>query len=144
MDLDSLQKLALYKQKYYCEMCKKQCKDGNGFKCHCNTEHHKQMMRLLSENPDHFIEQYSAEFEDSFLQLIRRKFLNMRVDACKVYSQYIHDRRNVHLNSTKWSTLTTFLEYLGEHNKCQVAKTEKGWELLCTDDKYLLQQVRSI
>lgn len=125
----------MYKQKFFCEMCKKQCKDANGFKCHCNTEYHKQMMKLLSENPQHFIEKYSSEFESSFIQLLKRKYLNTPVDACKVYGQFAHDRNNVHLNSTKWTTLTSFLQYLANENKCELIKTDNGWNLLYSEDE---------
>ena len=116
-------------------MCKKQCKDGNGFKCHCNTEHHKQLMKLLAENPQYYINKYSEEFEASFLSLLRSKYLNTSVDASKVYSQFAYDKYNVKLNSTKWTTLTSFLQYLADTGKCQLNKIEKGWTLLCVDNE---------
>lgn len=131
MDLDGLQRSIQYKYKYYCEMCKKQCKDANGFKCHCNTEHHKQMMKLLAENQSYYINKFSEEFESGFLSLLRSKYLNVPVAANKVYSQFGHDRYNVRLNSTRWPTLTSFLEHLAAAGKCQLNKTEKGWMLLC-------------
>lgn len=28
----------LQKLRWYCQMCQKQCRDENGFKCHINTE----------------------------------------------------------------------------------------------------------
>eukprot|EP00826_Nyctotherus_ovalis_P016767 TRINITY_DN14880_c0_g1_i3.p1 TRINITY_DN14880_c0_g1~~TRINITY_DN14880_c0_g1_i3.p1 ORF type:complete len:244 (-),score=82.13 TRINITY_DN14880_c0_g1_i3:43-774(-) len=135
MDLDGLQRSIQYKYKYYCEMCKKQCKDANGFKCHCNTEHHKQMMKLLAENQSYYINKFSEEFESGFLSLLRSKYLNVPVAANKVYSQFGHDRYNVRLNSTRWATLTSFLEYLAATGKCQLNKTEKGWMLLCGTGK---------
>lgn len=140
MDLNHLQQQIQYKQKYYCEMCRKQCKDQNGFKCHCNTEHHKQMMKLLSENPQYFIEQFSEKFETSFLSLLKGKYLNTPVDAGKVYSQFAHDKYNVKLNSTKWTTLTSFIEHLAETNKCQITRHDKGFVLLCADHEKLLSK----
>lgn len=37
-----------------------------------------------------------------------------RVLAKNVYNEYINDRHHVHMNSTKWLTLTEFVKYLGK------------------------------
>ncbi len=34
--------------------------------------------------------------------------------AKNVYNEYITDRHHVHMNSTKWLTLTEFVKYLGK------------------------------
>jgi len=142
MDLDGLQRSIQYKYKYYCEMCKKQCKDANGFKCHCNTEHHKQMMKLLAENQDYYVSKFSEEFESGFLSLLKSKYLNIPVSASKVYSQFGHDKYNVRLNSTRWATLTSFLEHLAATGKCKLNKTDKGWMLLCGEKEKDFTKVR--
>ena len=36
-------------------------------------------------------------------------------------------RDHVHMNSTKYHTLTEFVKYLGRTGKCRVDETEKGW-----------------
>ena len=36
-------------------------------------------------------------------------------------------RNHVHMNSTKWLTLTEFVKYLGRTGQCKVEETEKGW-----------------
>ena len=36
-------------------------------------------------------------------------------------------RDHVHMNSTKFHTLTEFVKYLGRTGKCRVDETEKGW-----------------
>ena len=33
----------------------------------------------------------------------------------------------MHMNSTKWYTLTEFVKYLGRTGQCKVEETEKGW-----------------
>ena len=33
------------------------------------------------------------------------------------------------MNSTIWSTLSIFVQYLGRTNKCRIDKTAKGWYL---------------
>uniref|UniRef100_A0A453DZZ0 KIN17 C2H2-type zinc finger domain-containing protein n=3 Tax=Aegilops tauschii TaxID=37682 RepID=A0A453DZZ0_AEGTS len=34
----------LQKLRWYCQMCEKQCRDENGFKCHCSSESHQRQM----------------------------------------------------------------------------------------------------
>ena len=40
----------LQKLKFYCQMCEKQCRDANGFKCHLTSENHLRQMKIFSEN----------------------------------------------------------------------------------------------
>jgi len=42
----------LQKLRWYCQMCQKQCRDENGFKCHLTSESHKRQMMVFGENPD--------------------------------------------------------------------------------------------
>lgn len=49
-----------------------------------------------------------------------------RVKANTVYQDHVADREHVHMNSTKWSTLTDFVIYLGKKNAALVDNTEKG------------------
>ncbi|KNA25591.1 hypothetical protein SOVF_005360 [Spinacia oleracea] len=116
----------LQKLMHYCEMCQKQCRDANGFKCHCMSDGHLRQMQIFGENPKKFIELFSQEFEDAFLELMRRSHRFSRVAATVVYNEYISDRTHVHMNSTKWLTLTEFVMHLGRTGKCRVDHTEKG------------------
>lgn len=50
-----------------------------------------------------------------------------RVAAKVVYNEFIADRHHIHMNSTRWLTLTEFVKYLGREGKCKVEETEKGW-----------------
>src|SRR5690349_8639167 len=93
-------------------MCEKQCRDENGFKCHCASEAHMRQMALFREDPDKFMDSYSREFEEAFLEVLRRKG-GCRVKANNVYQELITDRKHVHMNSTKWETLSSFVQYLG-------------------------------
>lgn len=53
----------LSKLQFYCQVCQKQCRDANGFKCHQTSEIHMRNMALFMDNPTQFIDQYSGEFE---------------------------------------------------------------------------------
>ncbi|GAB4819464.1 hypothetical protein N2152v2_006510 [Parachlorella kessleri] len=117
----------LQKLRWYCQMCQKQCRDENGFKCHLTSESHKRQMEIFGQNPMRVVEGYSEEFESSFMEHLRRAHPFSRVSANVVYNEYINDKYHVHMNSTKWLTLTEFVKYLGREGKCKVEETPKGW-----------------
>jgi DNA/RNA-binding protein KIN17 len=106
----------LSKLKYYCQMCEKQCRDANGFKCHQSSESHKQKMKLFLEDPEKFTEEFSEQFEDQFLAELESHSRDGTEDpwlgANEVYAGVVRERDHVHLNATKWETFTDFVEYL--------------------------------
>lgn len=117
----------LQKLRWYCQMCQKQCRDENGFKCHTMSESHQRQLLLFAENPNKYIDQFSQDFLDDFTQLLKRRFGTKRVHANQVYQEYIADRNHLHMNSTQWETLTDFVKWLGREGHCNVDETEKGW-----------------
>ncbi|GAB2230155.1 hypothetical protein Droror1_Dr00014412 [Drosera rotundifolia] len=123
----------LQKLRWYCQMCQKQCRDENGFKCHCMSESHQRQMEVFGQNPNRIVDGYSEEFESAFLEHMKRSHRFSRVAATVVYNEYIADRHHVHMNSTEWATLTDFVKYLGRTGKCKVEETEKGWFMTYID-----------
>ncbi|XP_032361757.1 DNA/RNA-binding protein KIN17 [Etheostoma spectabile] len=117
----------LQKLRWYCQMCQKQCRDENGFKCHCMSESHQRQLLLASEDPNKFMDHFSDEFKNEFLELLRRRFGTKRVHNNIVYNEYISFREHVHMNSTQWETLTDFTKWLGREGLCKVDETPKGW-----------------
>ena len=127
-DLDKRQKMrGLQKLVFYCQMCEKQCRDENGFKCHCASEGHQRQMGLFAQNPERFMDTFSRDFEAAFLDLLSRRFGARRVMGNLVYNEYIQDKEHVHMNSTMWPTLTDFIKYLGRTGKAEIEETERGW-----------------
>ncbi|CAN4096003.1 unnamed protein product [Withania somnifera] len=112
----------LQKLRWYCQMCQKQCRDENGFKCHCMSESHQRQMEIFGQNPNRIVSGYSEEFEILFLEHMKRS-----------HALYIADRHHVHMNSTQWPTLTEFVKYLGRTGKCKVEETPKGWFITYID-----------
>jgi len=117
----------LQKLKWYCQLCQKQCRDENGFKCHCSSESHKRQMMLFGQDPDRIVDDYSEAFEENFLNHMKMSHPHSRVLAKMVWNEFIADKHHIHMNSTKWTTLTEFVKYLGREGKCKVEETEKGW-----------------
>ena len=51
----------LQKLKFYCQMCEKQCRDANGFKCHLTSESHLRQMKLFSDNAGGILDKFSNQ-----------------------------------------------------------------------------------
>ena len=117
----------LQKLRWYCQMCEKQCRDENGFKCHCMSESHQRQMQMFSENSGAYMDGFSKEFEEGMMEIISRKARSQRQNANQLYRDYIADKQHFHMNATIWETLTDFIMYLGRSGKCEVDETEKGW-----------------
>ncbi|XP_043944297.1 DNA/RNA-binding protein KIN17 [Protopterus annectens] len=123
----------LQKLRWYCQMCQKQCRDENGFKCHCLSESHQRQLLLASEDPQQFMDYFSIEFRNDFLELLRRRFGTKRVHNNIIYNEYISNREHVHMNATQWETLTDFTKWLGREGYCKVDETPKGWYMQYID-----------
>ena len=117
----------LQRLRWYCQMCEKQCRDANGFKCHCTSEGHLRQMAVAASNPSKVIDTFSEAFEKDFIALVSRRFGERRVHANLVYNEMIQDKVHTHMNATMWTTLTDFVKYLGRTGKCVVDETERGW-----------------
>ncbi|XP_074100901.1 kin17 DNA and RNA binding protein [Cotesia typhae] len=123
----------LQKLRWYCQMCQKQCRDENGFKCHTMSESHHRQLLLFSDNASKYMDQFSREFSDGFLNLLKRQFGTRRVLSNRVYQDYITDRQHMHMNATQWLSLTAYVKWLGRTGKCVVDETEKGWYITYID-----------
>eukprot|EP00198_Chlamydomonas_reinhardtii_P008872 XP_001698209.1 splicing factor-like protein [Chlamydomonas reinhardtii] len=134
----------LQKLRWYCQLCQKQCRDENGFKCHQTSEGHRRQMELFGMSAGRVVAGYSEEFESMFMEHLRRAHPFSRVLAKNVYNEYITDRHHVHMNATRWLTLTEFVKYLGKSGQCKVEETEKGWyiTLIHKDPKMQLEEER--
>ena len=110
----------LQKLRWYCQMCQKQCRDENGFKCHCESESHRRQMKLFAENTGTYIDAFSQEFEETFMDILSRRFRTTRVWCNVVYQEVIQEKSHIHMNSTQWETLSQFAKYLGKKGACHV------------------------
>eukprot|EP00559_Dactyliosolen_fragilissimus_P007463 CAMPEP_0184870586 /NCGR_PEP_ID=MMETSP0580-20130426/38033_1 /TAXON_ID=1118495 /ORGANISM="Dactyliosolen fragilissimus" /LENGTH=86 /DNA_ID=CAMNT_0027372741 /DNA_START=14 /DNA_END=270 /DNA_ORIENTATION=+ len=63
----------LQKLRFYCQMCSKQCRDENGFKCHLTSDSHLRQMKIFSENANTLLDSFSAEFEAAYIDTLRRR-----------------------------------------------------------------------
>lgn len=66
--------------------------------------------------------------------------------ANRVYQEFIGDKQHLHMNATRWVTLTEFVKHLGRSGIARVDETEKGWFIAWIDSspQALAKQVRSL
>ncbi|KAK7022171.1 zinc finger protein rts2 [Favolaschia claudopus] len=124
----------LQRLRWYCQVCEKQCRDENGFKCHAQSEAHLRQMLVVGENAGKHITNFSQEFQSTFVALLSRRFGTKRVRANQVYQEYISDKSHLHMNATRWVTLTEFVKHLGRAGIARVDETEKGWFIAWIDN----------
>ncbi|XP_050312366.1 DNA/RNA-binding protein KIN17 [Anthonomus grandis grandis] len=123
----------LQKLRWYCQMCQKQCRDENGFKCHTMSESHQRQLLLFADNSKRYIDDFSFDFAKGYIGILKRQFGSKRVNANRVYQEYISDKDHVHMNGTRWVTLTGFVKWLGKTGQAVVDETEKGWFITYID-----------
>lgn len=124
----------LQRLRWYCQVCERQMRDENGFKCHTSSESHVRQMLLVGEDPKKFIESYSQQFKRDFLTLLRTSHGEKKVDANRFYQEYIGNKEHVHMNSTKWVTLSEFVKYVGRDGICRVEDGERGLMISWVDN----------
>ncbi|KAG0081980.1 hypothetical protein BGZ93_005005 [Podila epicladia] len=124
----------LQKLRWYCQICEKQCRDENGFKCHTTSESHQRKILLVAESPEKYVNNYSAEFQRDFMKLLSSRYGTRRVNANLVYQEFIADRTHLHMNATKWATLSEFAMHLGKEGLAVVDETPKGWFITWIDN----------
>jgi len=124
----------LQRLRWYCQVCEKQCRDENGFKCHAQSESHLRQMLVVGEHAGKHISDFSGQFQSEFVALLSRRFGTKRVKANNVYQEYIQDKHHLHMNSTRWVTLTEFVKHLGRTGVARVDETEKGWFIAWVDN----------
>ncbi len=117
----------LQKLKFYCQLCSKQCRDENGFKCHLTSNSHLNNMKNFCHDSSSILDSFSQQFEKNYLDVLYKRHRTNKMNANVVYQEVIQDKEHVHMNATKWNTLTDFVQYLGKSGKCVVEETERGW-----------------
>lgn len=132
---NKLKSKGLQRLRWYCQVCEKQTRDENGFKCHTQSESHVRQMLLIGEDPRKHISSFSNDFQRDFLQLLRTAHGEKKVHINHFYQEYISNKEHVHMNSTRWPSLTEFAKHLGREGICRVEDVEgKGLHIAWIDN----------
>lgn len=91
------------------------------------SESHQRQLLLFADNAGKFMDDFSSQFHREYINILKRRFGTKRVNANIVYQEYISDRDHVHMNATRWFSLTQYVKFLGRNGICHVEETEKGW-----------------
>lgn len=124
----------LQRLRWWCEICQKQCRDANGFKCHVQSESHVRQMQVVGEDPRKYISNFSNDFQRDFVSLLRTAHGEKWISANRFYNEYIRDKEHVHMNATKWASLTEFTKHLGREGICHVKEDEKDGLMIAWRD----------
>ncbi|EPX70494.1 uncharacterized protein SOCG_04712 [Schizosaccharomyces octosporus yFS286] len=124
---NALKSKGLQRLRWYCTACQKQMRDENGFKCHTQSEGHVRRISLIAEDPGKHIRDFSNQFLQDFVSLLRTTHGEKKIQFNKFYQEYIRDKNHVHMNATRWHTLSEFCKFLGRQSICRVEETEKGF-----------------
>ncbi|KAI2629071.1 domain of Kin17 curved DNA-binding protein-domain-containing protein [Hypomontagnella submonticulosa] len=131
---NKLKSKGLQRLRWYCQICEKQCRDANAFKMHTQSESHTRKMLLVGEDPKKYIDEFSNQFIKDFLQLLRTSHGEKQVNINHFYQTYIANKEHIHMNATKWHSLTDFAKHLGREGICKVEENEKGIHIAWVDD----------
>jgi DNA/RNA-binding protein KIN17 len=118
----------LQRLRWYCQACQRQMRDENGFKCHVASESHVRNMQVIGEDPRKAINEFSREFERDFLTLLRTGHGEKKVNLNQFYQEYISNKEHMHMNATKWTSLSEFAKHLGRNGIVRVEEDEKKTE----------------
>lgn len=124
----------LQRLRFWCEVCHKQCRDENGYKCHTMSESHVRQMQAVGLNANKVISEYSNDFQRTFLQQLRTAHGTKQVHLNRFYQEVIADKEHVHMNSTRWSSLTEFAKHLGREGLVRVEENDKGLHVSWIDN----------
>ncbi|KAG7884375.1 hypothetical protein KL938_002247 [Ogataea parapolymorpha] len=124
-----MRRRGLQKTKFYCQVCEKQCLDENGFKLHIQSPSHIKKLNSKLENSHNdsraLIGEYSGRFLGDFLRLLRINHGEKLIGSNRFYQEYIMDKNHVHLNSTRWKSLTSLVLFLKHQGLCRVEENEE-------------------
>ena len=123
--------------KWYCNYCKRQCSDENGYKVHSSTFAHQAAVERYNRDPSGNRTAASNDFLSGFCAVLQGFSARQKlkkgtvgsdddwVDSNLVYQEYIKDRHHVHLSGTRWKSVAGFVRFLGQKGVAVVKKKKK-------------------
>jgi DNA/RNA-binding protein KIN17 len=91
-------------------------------------------MQSVGEDPRKYISNFSSDFQRDFVSLLRTAHGEKYISANRFYNEYIRDKEHVHMNATKWASLTEFTKHLGREGICHVKEDEKDGLMIAWRD----------
>ncbi|KAJ3310684.1 DNA/RNA-binding protein kin17 [Boothiomyces sp. JEL0838] len=77
------------------------------------------------------------------MQMLGSRYKNGMHPAKAIYEDFISDPFHVHLNSTRWTSFTAYVKYLGKEGFAKVEETDGGWMIQYIDRSGILDKQKS-
>jgi DNA/RNA-binding protein KIN17 len=91
---------------------------------HCQAPSHVAKAQAAGENFKETQEGFSKDFEHNFLSMLKTSHGTKEINLNRFYQEVIADRHHIHLNATKWHSLTDFAKHLSRDGVCRVEEKE--------------------
>ncbi|EGZ74913.1 hypothetical protein NEUTE2DRAFT_82723 [Neurospora tetrasperma FGSC 2509] len=114
----------LNRLRWYCQLCEKSCRDENGYKMHCQSPSHTAKALEAGANFKGVQDTFSEQFLKDFISQLKTSHGEKEIHINKFYQEVIARKNHVHLNATKWHSLTEFAKFLGREGVCRVEEKE--------------------
>ncbi|KAJ4302127.1 hypothetical protein N0V88_002263 [Collariella sp. IMI 366227] len=131
---NKMKQKGLTRLRWYCQICEKACRDENAFKMHCQSESHMRRALDAGQNFKSVQEDYSKQFLSEFVSLLKTAHGEKSVHANKFYQEVIQRRDHVHLNATRWHSLTDFVKHIAREGIVRAEEKEDGVFIAWVDD----------
>ncbi|KAK4104831.1 hypothetical protein N658DRAFT_492933 [Parathielavia hyrcaniae] len=131
---NKMKQKGLTRLRWYCQICEKACRDENAFKMHCQSESHMRRALEAGQNFRGLQEDYSKQFLHEFVSLLRTAHGEKSVHANKFYQEVIARKDHVHLNATRWHSLTDFVKHIAREGVVRAEEKEDGLFIAWIDD----------
>jgi DNA/RNA-binding protein KIN17 len=89
---------------------------------------------VIGQDPRKAISGFSDDFQRQFVSLLKTAHGEKWISVNRFYQELIRDKEHVHMNATKWSSLTEFTKHLGREGICQVKEDEKDGLMVAWKD----------
>ncbi|KAK4127487.1 hypothetical protein N657DRAFT_641489 [Parathielavia appendiculata] len=131
---NKMKQKGLTRLRWYCQICEKACRDENAFKMHCQSESHMRRALEAGQNFKSVQEEYSKQFLHEFISLLKTAHGEKSIHANKFYQEVIARRDHVHLNATRWHSLTDFVKHIAREGIVRAEEKEDGIFIAWIDD----------
>jgi DNA/RNA-binding protein KIN17 len=131
---NKMKQKGLTRLRWYCQICEKACRDENAFKMHCQSESHMRRALEAGQNFKSVQDDYSKQFLNEFISLLKTAHGEKSIHANKFYQEVISRRDHVHLNATRWHSLTDFVKHIAREGIVRAEEKEDGIFIAWIDD----------
>jgi len=88
----------------------------------------------IAGDPKKAITDFSKQFQGDFIRQLRTAHGTKPILINRFYNEFINDKDHLHMNATRWPSLTEFAKFLGREGICRVEESDKGLQISWIDN----------